>query len=1114
LTPIVAAVCLLLFAGEGRPQDAPPDGVQAVRLNKAKADTIRLKADTILTWDDDGEIVYLLTSTKGKSVFEQGLQQVWAEAVVVWQRTEGFGPERKRRVSVFALKPSVELDGKRFAPPAFLLETESDRDVELGRRPEVGPAREHAAYVAGMKTRRKPVPVAEKPAAPRVAAEESPKVQPIKPIDPAARVRAEEVVTPAKFAPPAEEVRPAVVKPAVVQPSPKEDAPVVPVRLQPERDPPLAPPAGGGTKADPKGVLPAPSKSFQVEGPVGTDTIPLVNPGRPKIAVGPRGTRFQVTPGPVSGGEQMLMITGGVRVTGQVRTGKMTPSGLDYEIMTLDLEADRAVYWRSSPLPQGEGPDGRPEFSAEAADVNEFYLAGNVVFRYGTSTEAVGPDGVPVEPRVIRADEVYYNAATQKAIARRADVEIGRKSIPQPARVKARELWLLSPDEYRAFDPEISASSLPSDPGLKLTFREADIVRRKAVRTNVFGVAFLDRVKGAEIEETETTFEGRRLFVELGDVPVFYLPYLAGDVRRPLGPLNNIGFRQDRQFGSQIYTTWSVFELLALKPLPGENWTLALDYLSDRGPGIGTDYRYTNAADPDSPYKYRGMVTAYGLKDKSTEFLGVPRPIDYEEGAWRGRFLWRHQQEISDTVDVQAQIAYLSDRTFLEQFYKFEFDQGPNQETFVHVKHRDGPLFLSGLVQPYFFRTFANEVNWLPKVQGAWLGQDVFDAATYHAWGSVGYAEMRQVDVQPPPTMITERPPVQAGRFDLMQELLLPIQAGPVKVTPYGKVDTAFYTEDRQGNQQGRFYGGLGTKAALPFSRLYEDVESDVFNLKGLHHKVTLTANYYSARADSRYTEFPLLDRIYDDATDQSRRNFLPFERFYVPGPLGLAIGSGTGVYDPQRYLIRRQVDIHPESLDNVQVLRVGADQRLQTKRGYPGMEHTVDYLTFNAGISYFPHQQRDNFGKPLALLDYEALWFLGDRTALRANGWVDPFEGGARYFSFGGSLTRPDDTNLTVDYDHIDPLGSRLLSGSVGYAFSPKYAIRFFGNYDFGVKNNYTVGTVVTRRGTDLSMSFGFNYTGLINNFGVVFELVPNLIASRAAGRASLVNALGGGPR
>jgi ABC-type dipeptide/oligopeptide/nickel transport system permease subunit len=54
-----------------------------------------------------------------------------------------------------------------------------------------------------------------------------------------------------------------------------------------------------------------------------------------------------------------------------------------------------------------------------------------------------------------------------------------------------------------------------------------------------------------------------------------------------------LGVGQDRIFGTQIYTNWVVYKLLALKPPPGHSWRLGLDYLSDRGPAATTIYNYT-----------------------------------------------------------------------------------------------------------------------------------------------------------------------------------------------------------------------------------------------------------------------------------------------------------------------------------------------------------------------------------------------------------------------------------------------------------------------------------------------------------------------------------------
>ena len=61
----------------------------------------------------------------------------------------------------------------------------------------------------------------------------------------------------------------------------------------------------------------------------------------------------------------------------------------------------------------------------------------------------------------------------------------------------------------------------------------------------------------------------------LEGLPVFYFPYLAGDVQDPLGPLDAITFNANRIFGFQVYSTWDVFDLLGLYRPPGQRWRLS-----------------------------------------------------------------------------------------------------------------------------------------------------------------------------------------------------------------------------------------------------------------------------------------------------------------------------------------------------------------------------------------------------------------------------------------------------------------------------------------------------------------------------------------------------------
>src|SRR5262249_38398379 len=176
--------------------------------------------------------------------------------------------------------------------------------------------------------------------------------------------------------------------------------------------------------------------------------------------------------------------------------------------------------------------------------------------------------------------------------------------------------------------------------------------------------------------------------------------------------------------------------------------------------------------------------------------------------------------------------------------------------------------------------------------------------------------------------------------------------------------------------------------------------------------------------------------------------------------------------------------------------------------------EHIVDWMVLDTSVSYFPQPDRDNFGKSFSFLEYQYLWNIGDRTSLESTGWYDPQDNGSRVFTVGAYFNRPDRTTFYIGYRQIDPLQSRLVTGSVTYVFSPKYAMTFSTAYDFGTQQAQTNTLVFTRTGTDLQVSLGFMYNSLQNNFGAIVEVVPSLLPALRRGGAGLVGAGGLGMR
>src|SRR5262245_25246280 len=157
--------------------------------------------------------------------------------------------------------------------------------------------------------------------------------------------------------------------------------------------------------------------------------------------------------------------------------------------------------------------------------------------------------------------------------------------------------------------------------------------------------------------------------------------------------------------------------------------------------------------------------------------------------------------------------------------------------------------------------------------------------------------------------------------------------------------------------------------------------------------------------------------------------------------------------------------------------------------------------MVLDTSVSLFPQPDRDNFGKTFSFLEYQYLWNIGDRTSIESTGWFDPQDDGVRVFTIGSYFNRPDRTTFYLGYRQIDPLQSRLITGSLTYVFSPKYALTISTSYDLGTSLAQNNTVILTRTGSDLQVSLGFTYNSLQNNFGAVVEVVPSLFPSLRRG-------------
>jgi hypothetical protein len=570
------------------------------------------------------------------------------------------------------------------------------------------------------------------------------------------------------------------------------------------------------------------------------------------------------------------------------------------------------------------------------------------------------------------------------------------------------------------------------------------------------------------------------------------------DARDPLGPIQDFNFGYSHIFGIQSGLTLNMYQLLGLQPPPATSWRLNLDYLSYRGPGVGSSYDFSSKEFFGLTAVQTLSIKSYGIYDRNFDILGGPRPMNnFDPPNFRGRFsLYETVDQLPNGFSIQAQVGALSDRNFLEQYFKREFDTTWNQATFIYLKQQQDNWAWSALVEPHV-RNWVWETAWLPRLDQWLIGQSFFNLLTYNEHANIAFARLRPSTDTSQPVSTTDVD-VNTGRADIMQELSLPFQAGPFKIVPYGMLDLAGYTHDVNGDAIGRVWGAYGIRGSIPFTRVYPEVCSDLWNLNGINHKIVLSADYMNAHSSVPHTELPQLDRLNDDVTDQALRDIRPLEPFINPANGQNLITNP--LFDPQVYAIRRLMLTRVDTLDTIEELTLDVRQRWQTKRGYPGFQHIVDWMVLDLSASYFPNSVRDNFGVPFAFLQYNYLWNIGDRVAFESTGWVDPIAGGPEVFTVGVFFNRPDRTNFYIGFREIQPVMMQALTASFTYVFSPKYAATASSTYDFGTGLALSNSVLFTRIGSDIQVSVGFTYNALQNNFGFLFQIVPNLVPPNRA--------------
>ncbi len=710
-------------------------------------------------------------------------------------------------------------------------------------------------------------------------------------------------------------------------------------------------------------------------------------------------------------GESVLMLIGDVRVI-YYGDPNRPPMNLQAERVVIFLDGDWA-----------EAAAGR---QTQASAVRGVYLEDNVVATDGQFS--------------VRAPRMYYDLVDNRAVLLEAVLYTFDVQRQIPLYLRAEIIRQTSATNFEAQNAILTSSEF-GEPHFALAAERV----------------YIDQIELPSGETTEQFTSYDNTF-RVGRTPVFYWPTLAG--RNTEIPLRSVGIGNNSNSGPQFTTRWDLFSLLGRNRPEGVDFTGDLDYLGDHRLGTGLDLDYNL---DDMFGRFNGYLVPFD--DGEDDLGGGRRNISDRANPVRGSTQWQHRQFLRYGIELSLEAAYVSDPTFLEEFFPDEATEARTYETSAYLKKQEeewavtllGTTNLNNfLPQTTTLQTPGSFTEKAPELAFFVEGGSLWDdRLTWFSENSVGRLKLKFGKDTPAERGFTEAqsqaifgqsstasfesvaeaaglPTDGVVRADTRQEIAAPLALGEVDVVPYavGRV-TAYDTnfDEFSGNDdQVRLWGQAGTRAHTEFHRAYPGVSSELLNLNGLRHIVEPSANVYYSSTSLNSSDLPIFD------------------------PEVEAINQGFGV-------------------------TFGLRNTLQTRRGGPGEQRTVDWLVVET--NYTIAEDENDPDNPIPrFFDYrpefstggdhfytQVLWLVTDSLGVTADLTYSPDLAQVVQWRVNATLQHTPRFASFINYQDINVLDQRLITYGLSYRFTTKYAARVSQRIDLSNNESRTISFAIERK-------------------------------------------------
>ena len=724
----------------------------------------------------------------------------------------------------------------------------------------------------------------------------------------------------------------------------------------------------------------------------------------------------------------------------------------------LEFQADNAVIFYADQEPNSVRNEDQTQDLMAGRFIKAIYISGNVTMTEGR--------------RTIQADEIFYDFERKKALAINALMRNFDTNQEIPIYVRAARLRQLSENKFAADDITLTTSEF-YEPQISLNASSVIITDTTAT----------DQQQG-DVPRESWDAEMRDVRLKYYDNTFFYWPKMRANLERPDLPIKSAQAGYDSTWGTSIETQWYLSRLLGLQEPEGTDTTLALDYYSKRGVGVGIESDYTGD-------KNFGRFLGYIIDDHGEDKLGRNRTRrDLEPPReLRGRLRWQHRQFLPYNWQLTTEISYASDENFIESFYRNEFNVGKEQETLVHLKRIENNWGLS-LLGNVRINDFVNKLEELPTAEFHWTGQSFWDdRLTFYSDTQVSRFRQRYTES----TLTHPRENIYS-LATTRNEIDMPLSYDKIKIVPYVAGTVAYedefgFYQDLDGSTDNNvdevWYGESGVRISpAPYWKVFPEVKSKVWDINQLRHVIEphLTAVQYT-QADSVIEQ-----------------------RDTVNFGISQRLQTKRGVGENQQTVDWMRLDMDVTWVNDSGSAKSGPDRFLWNKPFIPIIN---TYRPPRGGTLQLDRRGSATFGPRRNNFTADYSWLLGDTTALLSDMYYDMQSGVVQQFDIGFTHMRWPNLSYYIGSRYLKRFnngfgekGSNMFNFAITYVLDPRYTMVFSQQVDFDYGKTVCSDLTLIRQYHRTYWSLTYSADESLKEHSIAFSLWPQGVPDVSIGQ------------